>query len=229
MRRLGSIAVGTALALVLLPAFAWAMNEGISVSGNSRIYFEPDFVEISFTASTSDPDILKAKEDNEALVEKVLAFCKKEKLTEKNIQIEQTRLARSSASYHKTVKYTANTAITIHLHEISKYKQFQIQLVKLGIKEIRSVTFLSTKMKELYDKAIRQAVQDAKAKAELIAKELDVEVGKPKSVRAQEGYYGGEKKVYRYTKTDVFGDDAENFKPTSIYVEAVINVVFTIK
>ena len=216
-----------ALSLLCMPVFGQATREGIAVSGNSRIYFQPDLVEISFVVSTVHEDIVTAKAENEALLTKVLGFCRTQGVKENDLEQEMTRLGKSEGYNDK--RFAANTAITVHLSDITKYAEFQIELVKLGVREIRSVTFMSSTMKELYDQAIMNAVKDARAKAELIAKQLDVQIGKPIWVQVQESLYTGEKKVYRYVKKDVLGGNPEDFKPTAIYVEAVVNATFGIK
>lgn len=215
------------ISMFCFPAFGQYSREGISVSGNSRIYFQPDFVEISFVVSTLHEDIVTAKSDNETLVAQIIAFCRTQGINDKDLEQEMTRLVKSQSINNKG--FDAKTAITVHLHDMTKYAEFQIDLVKLGVKEIRSVTFLSIKMKELYDQAIVNAVKDAKSKADLIAKELGIQVGKPIWIQAQESLYSGEKEKYRYVKKDVLGDNHEDFKPTAIYVEAVVNAIFEIK
>jgi uncharacterized protein YggE len=66
----------------------------------------------------------------------------------------------------KKHSYVANQTISIHLKDLSKYDKLMMDLVDSGINNIQGVEFKSSKIKEHERQARKNAMLDAKQKAE---------------------------------------------------------------
>jgi uncharacterized protein YggE len=100
------------------------------------------------------------------VADKVLKLIKSKGIDLKDFQTQRMKLHQNYDYNTKKKNYVANQTINIHLKDLSKYDNLMMDLVETGINGIQGVEFMSSKIKELEKQARKNALLDAKAKAE---------------------------------------------------------------
>ena len=172
--------------LILVLTFITAMVQAqevkqvpsISVTGEGKIKVTPDEAIISFGVENSGKDATEVKKKNDEIVDKVLKVIKKHKIPTTDFQTERVSLYKTYDYNTKKNQFQASQNISIHLKDLNKYDALMIDLVDSGVNAIQNVEFKSSKIKELETQARKEAILDAKKKAEDFVSVLNQKVGK---------------------------------------------------
>lgn len=138
----------------------------ISVSGEGKIKVIPDEAMITVSIENTSKEAAEAKKANDFIADKVLKLIKKNGIDTKDFQTQRMNLYQNYDYNTKKKNYVANQTIAIHLKDLSKYDDLMMELVETGINGIQGVEFMSSKIKELEKQARKNALLDARAKAE---------------------------------------------------------------
>ncbi|MBD3723464.1 MAG: SIMPL domain-containing protein [Flavobacteriaceae bacterium] len=150
----------------------------ISVTGEGKIKVTPDEAIISFGVENSGKDATEVKKKNDEIVDKVLKVIKKHKIPATDFQTERVSLFKTYDYNTKKNQFQASQNISIHLKDLNKYDGLMMDLVDAGVNAIQNVEFKSSKIKELESQARKDAILDAKKKAEDFVVVLNQKVGK---------------------------------------------------
>lgn len=172
--------------LILVLTFITAMVQAqevkqvpsISVTGEGKIKVTPDEAIISFGVENSGKDATEVKKKNDEIVDKVLKVIKKHKIPTTDFQTERVSLYKTYDYNTKKNQFQASQNISIHLKDLNKYDALMMDLVDSGVNAIQNVEFKSSKIKELESQARKDAILDAKKKAEDFVVVLNQKVGK---------------------------------------------------
>ncbi len=171
--------------IILLTLVATSMNAQeskpvpqISVSGEGKVKVAPDQVVISLGVQNTGKDAAEVKKLNDETVDKVVKYIKKFGIATSDFQTTNVSLYKSYDYEKKKHNYQASQSITVTLKDIKKYDELMMGLVDTGINTINGVEFKSSKLEEHKVTARKQAVLDAKKKAEDFASALNQKVGK---------------------------------------------------
>lgn len=138
----------------------------ISVSGEGKIKVIPDEAMVTVSIENTSKEAAEAKKANDIVADKVLKLIKGKGIDIKDFQTQRMNLYQNYDYTAKKKSYVANQTITIHLKDLSKYDALMMDLVETGINGIQGVEFMSSKIKELEKQARKNALLDAKSKAE---------------------------------------------------------------
>ena len=138
----------------------------ISVSGEGIIKVIPDEVKITVSIENTSKEASDAKKANDIVADKVLKLIKSKGIDLKDFQTQRMNLYQNYDYNTKKKNYVANQTISIHLKDLSKYDNLMMDLVDTGINGIQGVEFMSSKIKDLEKQARKNALLDAKSKAE---------------------------------------------------------------
>lgn len=170
---------------LLLTIFVTNMNAQVSkftphiaVTGEGKITVQPDQAVINFGVQNTGKDAAEVKKMNDEIVDKVMKFIKKFGIPSTDVQTTNVSLHKSYDYDKKKHNYQASQSITITLKELKKYDELMMGLVDNGINNISNVEFKSSKIEEHKVTARKQAILDAKKKAEDFATALNQKVGK---------------------------------------------------
>ncbi|WP_027364428.1 SIMPL domain-containing protein [Desulfotruncus alcoholivorax] len=198
MKRTKSLLVAllTALVLFSFSAAAFAEDNGapdnvITVSGSGTVKVAPNTAEVSFAVITEATEAGAAQTRNATIVNKVLAALK-------NSGISQNDLVTSGYNLNPKYVYEENKApritgyevrneITVTVRNINSTGKVIDLAVQNGINQVQNIQFYYEGGKELKARALRQAVEDARSKAEIIAAALGKKIAGIKS--ATGGWY----------------------------------------
>lgn len=224
----------------------------IVTTGTAEIFVDPDQVSISLNVEKNSMDLQKAKSENDAAVEKIIAETKKFGIEPKDVK---TRRISVDMLYEyiqgkdekvldeygdevgrKVFKgYEVSKSIEVLLRDVSKFEAFYSALLETGLTEINSVTFSTSKIREFKDQARTEAMKAAKEKASAMAGAVDQRIGK--AVRIIEGTVGsnyiagGAVSNFSANVTSQSGTVSETvaeFGPGSISVTANVTVTFAL-
>ena len=169
------LAVMTAVAI---QAQEKTLQPQISVSGEGKVKVIPDEAIISIAVETKGEESSKVKKENDVVIDKVLKYLKTTKINQKDIKTERVSLYPHYDYQKKKNYFMATQTINIILRDLSQYEIIMDELVKTGINRINGVTFQSSQVETLKSDARKQAVAEAKKKAQDFAEALGQKVGK---------------------------------------------------
>lgn len=173
-------------AIVILTVFLSAMTYAqeqkqipqINVSGEGKIKVTPDKVVVRFGVENLGKDATEVKKLNDETVDKVIKFIKKFGIPTADYQTTNVSLNRTYDYDKKKYNFQASQSITITLKDITKYDSLMMGLVDNGINNISNVEFQSSKIEEHKSAARKEAMKEAKHKAEDYVSVLGQKVGK---------------------------------------------------
>jgi uncharacterized protein YggE len=203
----------TLLIFTLTPAFSqiWQAKPQISVSGSAEVKVVPDEIYLNVGIETRDKDLQAAKKQNDDHVSGALDFLKHNGVKEKDVKTDyisiQPVYLRENETYNdpntglsvanrdngvlstKPLYYIVRKSIGIKLTNIESFDGVLSGLITNGVNVVQGIDFRTSDLRKYRDKARAMAIQAAKEKAEAMASELGVKLGKADSVN--ENDFGG--------------------------------------
>ena len=163
----------------------------ISVSGTGDVTAVSDIATLSINLSK---DGITAKEAQTSLndsITKTLSYLKEQKIEDKDIKSEYGGLT-PKYSYEqpvcytypcptkdpKIIGYTATQSITVKVRDVDNASVIRTGLATIGVTDISGPTFSIDDEEGFKAQARAIAIDDAKAKAKVLAKDLGVKLGK---------------------------------------------------
>ena len=179
----------------------------ISVSGKGEVMAVSDIASLNVNLNKEGKTAKEAQDLLNESITKTLTYLKEQKIADKDIKSEYGGL-NPKYSYEqapcyvypcptkdpKIVGYTATQTITIKVREVDNANEIRTGLATLGITDISGPTFSIDNEDKIKDDARAIAIEDAKAKAQVLAGELGVKLGKVVSFSENNG--GGNYPVY---------------------------------
>ena len=174
----------------------------ISVSGKGEVVAVSDIASLYVNLSKEGKTAKEAQDLLNESITKTLKYLKDQKIEDKDIKSEYGGL---SPKYYyeqvncfaypcptrdpKIIGYTATQSITIKVREVDNASTVRTGLASIGITDINGPTF-SIDDEELFkDQARSKAIIEAREKAEVLAKELGVNLGKVVNFSENNGGY----------------------------------------
>ena len=161
----------------------------VTVSAKSTIRVVPDKAEISIGVSTEDADAVKAQEKNDKRVGAIITALKEISIDEKSIQTNNVNLwPQYDYSTDKEILkgFQAETQLLITGLDIDMVGEVMNICLKAGATNVYDLNFKSSKYSETYRRALSEALEISKEKAEALALTAGCKVTGVKSI--EEGY-----------------------------------------
>lgn len=169
------------LGLLIFSSVSIAKNE-IQVQGNCEVKVTPDRASLTFSAENQAKDqqvaIKKTNDQINSLKEKILKLkLENLELRNSNYNVYPVREYENNRMVDKGIKVSLSLEVTTS--SISKLGEAMVQASELKINNVSSLTtFLSIKKsQEEYLKCLDIAAEDARKKADQLAKKLGFKVG----------------------------------------------------
>lgn len=156
------------LIMAATTAFAQEVKQvpQISVSGEGKIKVIPDEALITISIEKTAKEAIDAKKQNDEVADQVLKLIKKKGISTTDFITQNVSLYKNYDYNSKKHNYIASQTIVIQLKDLTKYDDLMADLVETGINGIQGVEFKSSKIKSLEQQARKNAMLDAKQKAE---------------------------------------------------------------
>jgi len=151
---------------------------GITVTGNGTVNTVPDRAEFSFGVHTESATASAALAANGASMTKVIDAVEKAGVAKADIQTSEVSLSpQTSADGKRITGYAADNTVTVTIRDLASAGAVVDAAVAAGANEVSGPNLTSSDQNALYRQALKNAMADAKSKAEAIASAGGVSLG----------------------------------------------------
>lgn len=193
MRVLTILAMTAALALPLAaPAFAQDAAI-VTVTGEATVEATPDSATISLGVTTDGTTAAEAMAANSAAVQAVIDRLKLAGIEDRDLQTSNLSLNPNWVGYDSgqtpTISgYIASNMLSVRVRALDSLGAVLDAVITDGANTLNGLTFEVAQPRPVLDLARQQAVEDAKARATLLAEATGGKLGKVISVTENAGY-----------------------------------------
>lgn len=168
----------------------------IYVNGEAEVKVVPDEVVLTVGIETSNKNLNTAKNQNDRAVKEILAVTAKNGIAQKFVQTDFFTIEpRYEYRYNETERrdtqvfagYFVRKNVVITLKDIAKYEDVLSGVLEAGANYVHGIQFRTTALRKYRDQARTMAVKAAREKAQLLANELGLKLGKAWSVTEDSG------------------------------------------
>jgi uncharacterized protein YggE len=185
-----SLALAFGIAISAIPAAVQAqgVEKTITVIGEGTTSVVPDIALIRGGVTTQGKTAREASDANSKDMQAVIAALKEAGVAERDIQT--TRLSiypqmdPNKSGKARIVGFQATNQVNVRLHDLTKIAAALDQMIAAGANEISGISFSVTDPSKALDTARKDAVVDARRKAEIYAQAAGVRLGR--AVQIQE-------------------------------------------
>lgn len=207
--------------------------EGVKVFGSAVLRVAPDtasiVVAVSRIEQKPDSAFARAREGAQG----VNTFLHKTGIKDfGSSRVTLSQEFRYTNGENRFVGYKAKIEFNVVLREMDKGDTILTGLIAAGANELTSVTFQTTRLKDLRADARRRAVAAAREKAELYCQAAGVAVGRVLGIEdVNPEMLSGRSEGHTYREAAPVDDTGEPgpIDPGAITVGAAVNVVYTIE
>lgn len=164
----------------------------ISVSGDSEVFASPDIATLSFTVRESAVKVASAQDKVSAKIKSTLESIRKQGVADKDIKTENYSsypkyewqegtvacMSLNCPPYRPgkqvIVGYEVSQSVTVTVRNLESVNALVDGLATAGVTEMQGPNFAIDKKDELQATARKQAIDKARAKAEVLARDLGV-------------------------------------------------------
>lgn len=196
----------------------------ISVDGSGEVVAVSDIATLNINISKEGKTSKEAQDLLNESVTKTLEYLKSKNIEDKDIKSEYGGLS-PKYSYEqpvcytypcpsrdpKIVGYTATQSITVKVRNVDSANDTRTGLAEIGITDISGPTFGIDDEENYKNEARSQAITEARARAEVLAQDLGVKLGKV--VSFYENNNGGNYPMYAKTMEAGSADSATSSAP----------------
>ena len=163
----------------------------ISVNGEGRVTAPPDMAVISIGVRTDGANAAAALRANSEAMSASIKKLKSLGVADRDIQTSGLSINprynyEKNRSNPEIIGYTAANTVTVRLRDLEKAGAVIDQTVQSGANSLGGISFTFSEPQPLYDAARRDAVLQAKARAQLLADAAGVKLGHLLTI--QDGY-----------------------------------------
>jgi len=178
----------------------------LTATGTGKVSIKPDVAYIEMGVMTMNKDAQKAQEDNKNTMNKVIAKLKSMGIDEKDIQTSAYNINPQYNYYDnkQTLEgYQVENIVKVTVRNIDKVGDILDAAAKEGINRSYGIRFGVLDTDSVYKQALQKAIDNAKGKAEVMAKQAGVTLKKPVAI------YEGDAPVNIYQRSGIAFDMGE--------------------
>jgi len=156
-------------------------QNAISVSGEGRVFAEPDMAEIIIGVESRAPTAKEAATQNSQDMNEVMAVLERMGIAEEDIQTVDYSI-RAEMDYRgdegpEVVGYVVNNAVRVKVKDLDLVGDLLDEVTEAGANNIYGITFTVEDPQPLQERAREMAVAEARSKAQGLAEDADVRLG----------------------------------------------------
>lgn len=209
---------------------AQVVNHSLSVAGQGKITVVPDVAYVTMGLYTEDVDAKIAQQKNAELMEKVIGALKQQDISKEDIKTINYSLSikyewDKNTGNQIIVGYTVTNMIQVTVRDLTKVGKVLDVATEQGINIANGIAFGLQDYESAYQKALENAINVAKSRADTIAKGLGVKLSTPYSVVETGAFYP----VYRYANDVKEGGATTPIEAGTLEVTANVAIVYEIK
>lgn len=156
----------------------------IAVSGSGEVQAEPDMAQINVGVTSEADSAGDAVTQNNEAMEELLRYLKTAGIAEKDVQTRQFNLSpryqqdrRGGSSSQKIIGYQVTNQVQIRVRDLSDLGTVLDEVVRAGANDINGIQFMIANDQDLMDEARRNAIADAKRRANILSEAAGVKLG----------------------------------------------------
>ena len=205
----------------------------IAVSGEGEVETKPDTAIVDFSVIALNQKAQKAYEENNALTEKIKTAIKAENIKEEDIKTSGFNVFPeyeylTQGRKRQFTGYKVVHRMTIKIRDISRAGYMMDKLIESGANEISGINFTVEDVKKYEKDARKNAVDDAKQKAESLAAATGVTLGK--ILRVEEAQAdAGHAPVLRMKAFSAADNASAPVEPGQLKIYENVNVWYSIE
>ena len=161
-----------ALACVFPHGSVAAADFSFRVSGYGKIFYVPDRFDLTFSVITEDVSVGPCKDRHMLILNAVKTFLDRQGKSMVSLRQDATTLDRAYLPSPERRVFRYVTTFTARLRDAIVLLPFQEGLITAGVTDLHGLDLFSSRQTEWQEDARREAIKDARRKAELAAKEL---------------------------------------------------------
>ena len=214
-----------------------AENTGITVTSQEKVKAAPDIAEITYSVYSQAADARTCQSENQTDLEAVLALLKEKGIADTSVQTSDLGLnpIYDWDNGKKITGYEMTTEVIVSDVAIEDAGTIISDSVNAGINSIDSVQYQCSNFNELYQEALKKAIESARVKAEAMASAGGCKLGTMTNV--QEYSSGQQARYYDTSYSGMAMKEAEtvdagagqNLMPGQVDVEAEVSATFSIQ
>jgi len=200
------------------------------------VYVAPDEVILNVGVETFDADLARAKSENDAAGQRLVAAIRAMGVEEKHIQTAALAVTiQYKDQYHGAFQgidgYFARRSYAITLKKTQDFEKLVTTALSNGANQIHGFEFRTTELRKYRDQARSMAIKAAREKAVALAGDLECRVGAPRSINESGGYgyFGGWNAMSQNAAQDMGGGmagEGDTLPLGQIAVRANVQVSF---
>lgn len=203
--------------------------QGIQVTGSGSAYGEPDVAMLHLGVSTERDSVKEAREEAAVVMQRVVSSLKNNGVSEVDIQTQHFSI-QPQYDYidkRKVLRgYRVTNMVSVKIRTLDQTGKIIDDAAEAGgdIVQVQSIRFEIDDPTELQTQARVEAMKDAKARAETLAEESGVKLGKPISISES----------MKFPSPVRYGDYAEEaittpIEPGQLEVTVTVTVIYEIE
>jgi uncharacterized protein YggE len=213
---------------------AGSNTTGVSVSGNGQAFGAPDVAVVTIGVQADAPTVAAARESAASTAQAIIDSLKKNGVADKDAQTTQFNIDpqydfRPGASQNVITGYRVTNVLTVKVRKIDTTSRVLDDAPAAGGNNtvVRGVTFTIDDPTKLRETARTSALKEAQAKAEQLAKDSGVKLGKPISISENSGPVPFAANVVTAPRTGP-GDTSTPIQTGELTVSITVNVLYAI-
>ncbi len=164
---------------------------GITVSGQGSITVKPDVATVTLGVETTNADASKARQANNEAMDKVLKAVKAFGIAEDDITTANFNIYPVyDEKGQKITSYRVFNNVSVRVKDLAKLGQVLTAATDAGANTSYGISFDVLDRTQAYNEALKQAMEKARARADVMATALGVKVGKVLTINESSSYNG---------------------------------------
>lgn len=156
------------------------MERTITVSGIGKVNAENNLAVTTIGYNNTDKDIAKAQADNKKVMDQVIADLKQLGIESKDLESNYSVYPNYNYTEQRgqeLVGYQVSNQLTVKIRDLSKVPNVLALAGKYGANQVSGLNFTVDEPENLKTEARVKALDDARAKAEVLSQKLGVSLG----------------------------------------------------
>jgi uncharacterized protein len=198
---------------------------GITVVGTGKVKAVPDEAEFSLGVEAAGRTAREALNANSERMKHVLAALRAARVAKDDIRTQDVSISPSYEDTGQITGYTTRNSISVRIRDLARAGAVLDAATNAGVDDVYGPSLSRSDQDELQAKALRSAVDDARAKAETLADAAEVQLGRvtaleERSDAGYEPYFGAALSSMERAKAPI--------EPGTQQLRATVRVTFAI-
>jgi len=164
------------LSLFFVLGFVKPDDRYISITANGEVQVPADKIQFNINMNAEGNTPQKAYQKHKEQEKFLVSVLKKHSIKEENINFQPMSISKYRLRNEEEA-YRTSQQVILTFTDFELYDEIQLALISNGFDNFNG-RFISTEQKKGQDEAIKKAIQNAQDKAQLVASQTDVKLGK---------------------------------------------------